>query len=58
MPLDPALLEIVRCPKCHGKVSERASGAGSGLACEACKLLYPVVDEIPDFLVEDAVPLE
>jgi uncharacterized protein YbaR (Trm112 family) len=58
MPVDPELLEIVRCPKCRGKVEERQAGGTSGLACTACRLLYPIVDDVPDFLVEDARPLE
>jgi uncharacterized protein YbaR (Trm112 family) len=54
MPIQPDLLEIVRCPKCLGRVSERQSG----LACEKCRLLFPIVDEIPNFLLEEALPLE
>jgi uncharacterized protein len=54
MPIQPDLLEIVRCPKCLGRVNER----GSGLACEKCRLLFPIVDEIPNFLLEEALPLE
>lgn len=58
MPIDPELLEIVRCPKCKGEVAERDTKGGHGLCCEQCKLLYPVVDEIPNFLIEEARPLE
>lgn len=58
MPLHPELLEIVRCPKCKGKVVERDTKSGHGLCCDACKLVYPIVDEIPNFLVEEARPLE
>jgi uncharacterized protein YbaR (Trm112 family) len=59
MAIQPDLLEIVRCPKCVGKLVERTSGPGkAGLVCEACKLVYPVVDEIPNFLLEEALPLE
>ncbi len=58
MPLHPELLEIVRCPKCLGKVSEQKTKAGPGLVCEACRLVYAVVNEIPNFLVEEARPLE
>ena len=29
----------------------------SGFSCEKCRLLYPIVDEIPNFLVEEAKPL-
>ena len=53
MPIQPDLLEIVRCPKCLGRVTER----GDGLACEKCRLVFPVVDDIPNFLLEEAKPL-
>lgn len=55
MPLAPELLEILRCPKCVGVLAERE---GAGLVCENCRLIYPIVDEIPSFLVEEARPLE
>lgn len=58
MPIHPDLLEIVRCPKCKGVVSERDTSSGRGLVCERCKLVYPIVDDIPNFLVEEARPLE
>src|SRR4051812_6406350 len=58
MPLQPDLLEIVRCPKCLGRVAGRAPESGEGLACGKCKLLYPIVDDIPNFLVEEAQPLD
>ena len=57
MPVHPELLEILRCPKCYGRVVEKETARGPGLACESCKLVYPIVDEIPSFLVEDAWPL-
>ena len=53
MPIQPDLLEIVRCPKCLGRVTER----GDGLLCEACRLVFPIVDDIPNFLLEEAKPL-
>ena len=56
MPLHPELLEIVRCPKCLGRLTDRIEKAG-GLACETCKLLYPVENEIPNFMPEEARPL-
>jgi uncharacterized protein YbaR (Trm112 family) len=58
MPIHPDLLEIVRCPKCKGKVAERDTKSGHGLVCEACRLVYAVVDDIPNFLVDEAQPLE
>ena len=39
MPIHPELLEIVRCPKCKGKVAERDTKGGHGLVCDACKLV-------------------
>lgn len=56
MPLSPDLLEILACPKCKGHV-ELAKDE-SGFACRACKLLYPIVDDVPNFLVDEAKPLE
>ncbi|HZS41632.1 MAG TPA: Trm112 family protein [Polyangia bacterium] len=58
MSVHAELLELLRCPKCHGRVVERSTPRGPGLACEACRLLYPIVDEIPRFLAEEATPLE
>lgn len=56
MAIDRELLEILRCPKCHGRVAERDNPCG--LVCEACRLVYPVIDEIPNFLIEEARPLD
>ena len=52
MPLDPRLLEILACPACHAPV--RLLKDGSGLRCEECRRIYPVVDDIPVMLVEEA----
>jgi len=30
---------------------------GTGLICEACRLLYPIRDDIPVMLIEEAKPL-
>jgi uncharacterized protein YbaR (Trm112 family) len=57
MPLEKALLDILVCPQCHGPVEERHTPEGPGLACTACKLLFPIVNDIPNFLVEEARPL-
>ena len=55
MALPKELLDLVACPKCRGKVVLRPDE--SGFVCAVCKLLYPIVDGIPDFLIEDAKPL-
>jgi uncharacterized protein YbaR (Trm112 family) len=52
MAISPELLEILRCPACKGKVELKADG--SGLKCVDCKRVYPVRDEIPVMLVDEA----
>ena len=52
MVLDPKLLEILACPVC--KVLVRPLPDGSGLCCEQCRRVYPIVDDIPVMLVEEA----
>ncbi len=49
------MLDLLRCPKCKGELGARADQ--SGFECQACRLLYPVVDGIPDFVIEEAKPL-
>jgi len=50
--LDPALLEIIVCPACHGDLTVDAEAAE--LVCSGCGLAYPVRDGIPVLLVDDA----
>jgi uncharacterized protein len=52
VPLDPRLLELLRCPVCRRAVRPTADGAA--LACDGCGRLYPVVDGIPVMIAEDA----
>lgn len=52
MNLDPALLDILACPACHGSL--RVDDAAGELVCTACGLAYPVRDDIPVLLVDEA----
>ena len=56
MALSQDLIDILACPRCKGDVhlNERKDG----LICPACKLVYPIKDDIPVMLVEEAKPLE
>ena len=52
MKLDPALLEILACPDCKSPLT--ADDAASELVCTGCALAYPVRDDIPVLLVDEA----
>ena len=50
MKLDPALLEIIVCPQCHASLE----ATEEELVCTGCGLAYPVRDDIPVLLVDEA----
>ncbi|WP_165078969.1 MULTISPECIES: Trm112 family protein [unclassified Desulfovibrio] len=51
------LLRLLACPECLGDLAALECGGGTtGFACEACGVVYPVRDEIPVMLVEEAIP--
>ena len=52
MNLDQELLELIVCPACHATlvVDETAEE----LVCSGCGLAYPVRDNIPVLLVDEA----
>ena len=53
--MDPRLLEILACPLCKTEVILTADG--TGLVCRSCRRRYPIVDDIPIMLVEEATVL-
>uniref|UniRef100_A0A7C4RQ07 UPF0434 protein ENS29_02925 n=1 Tax=Desulfatirhabdium butyrativorans TaxID=340467 RepID=A0A7C4RQ07_9BACT len=55
MALNAELLKILVCPKCKGEIHLNESQ--DGLVCKACCLMYPIVDEIPVMLIEEAKPI-
>lgn len=57
MAVDAELLEMLVCPKCHGKLEQTRDPEGEGLKCEACRLVYPIKDDIPVMLVDEAKKL-
>lgn len=50
--MDVRLLEILVCPVCKGSLENRATAAE--LVCKSCKLAYPVKDDIPVMLEDEA----
>ena len=54
MAISPELLEILRCPKCKSKVELREDQSGLKCTNAECRLVYPIRDEIPVMLVDEA----
>jgi uncharacterized protein YbaR (Trm112 family) len=50
--MDHRLLEILVCPVCKGPLDYRKPAAE--LVCKGCKLGYPVKDDIPVMLEDEA----
>lgn len=54
------LLAILVCPSCKKKVEPKDAAAGENaqmwLVCTGCGLRFPVRDDIPIMLVEEAAP--
>ena len=54
--MDPRLLEILVCPLCKGPLIHRRDARE--LVCKADRLAYPIKDDIPVMLEEDARKLD
>ena len=52
MAISPDLLEILACPACKAKVELKPDG--SALKCVQCKRVYPIRDDIPVMLIDEA----
>jgi uncharacterized protein YbaR (Trm112 family) len=53
VPLDQRLLDILVCPNCHGEIEYLESE--QIIACRGeCKYRYPVRDDIPVMLIDEA----
>ncbi|MBM3286325.1 MAG: Trm112 family protein [Candidatus Eisenbacteria bacterium] len=50
------LLDILACPKCKGAL-EYDTGR-QRLHCHACRLSYPIQDDIPIMLIDEAEPFD
>lgn len=68
MGINRELVEMLVCPRCQGDLGllpadlrqteeEETEIVGCmGLLCEKCDVVYPVIDDIPVMLIEEAVP--
>ena len=54
MSIASELLSILACPKCKGDIAPAAQG--EGLVCAKCQVVYPIREDIPIMLIEEAVP--
>ena len=52
MAISEELLEILVCPACHAKLELKPDS--SGLKCVECKRVYPIRDDIPVMLIDEA----
>jgi uncharacterized protein YbaR (Trm112 family) len=52
MPVDPELLAILACPHCKTPVTLVKNG--TALKCAQCHRVYPIKDDIPVMLIDEA----
>jgi uncharacterized protein YbaR (Trm112 family) len=52
MSLSPELLDLLVCPRCKGALEYQDTG--QRLICHLCHLSYPVRDDIPIMLIDEA----
>lgn len=50
--MDPKLLDILVCPLCKGPLVYKK--AANELICKPCRLAYPIRDDIPVMLEDEA----
>jgi len=55
MTISKDLLDILACPKCKGDIY--LNDQGDGLICQSCRLMYPIKDDIPVMLIDEALPV-
>lgn len=51
--IDKELLDILACPVC--KESVKLTKDKKGLKCSKCNRIYPIKDDIPIMLVDEAI---
>ena len=50
--MNPKLLDILVCPLCKGPLIFKKAAAE--LVCKPCRLAYPITDDIPVMLEDEA----
>ena len=52
MKVTQEFVEMMICPACRGRVELKEDG--SGIRCVECRRVYPIRDDIPAMVVEEA----
>ena len=52
MAVDPELLDILACPNC--KTAVTVVKDGTALKCATCHRVYPIKEDIPVMLIDEA----
>jgi len=52
MPIANELLDILVCPLC--KFPVKLTPDGQGLKCDQCRRVYPIRDDIPVMMIDEA----
>ncbi len=55
MAISKELLDILVCPKCKHDLELEKDNAG--LICHTCGLKFPIIDDIPVMLIDEAIRL-
>ncbi len=50
-------LKVLGCPKCKGDLIYLRKNK-EGFYCKKCKLLYPIIEDVPIMLVNSAIKME
>ncbi|HXF42570.1 MAG TPA: Trm112 family protein [Pyrinomonadaceae bacterium] len=54
MPFAIELLEVLRCPKCKSELTLKSDESGLKCNNQQCRLVYPIIDDIPVMLIDEA----
>ena len=54
MAVSPELLEILRCPKCRSELQINDEQTRLKCVNHECSMVYPIRDDIPVMLIEEA----
>lgn len=52
MAISEELLQILACPACKSRIELKPDG--NALKCVSCKRVYPIRDDIPVMLIDEA----